>query len=228
MVQIDPNSDNLKHSPQQTVGPYVTLGLLSGKESKENDNNLLQYGGEGEEIIVRGHLFGSDGKPLFNAMVEIWQANSHGVYNHPVDSDKEGFDPNFVGFGRDITNETGQFEFKTLKPGVIIDSNHPEFKQAPNILVFIHASGVPYPLYTRIYFEDEDHDDNFMSKIPQDKVETLIAKKSEEDGETVYEIDLVLEGDADELALETKLDGEDVDDMPDASGKPVSYFFHFD
>lgn len=229
MVKINPqNSDQTKRTPQQTVGPYVTLGLLTHDQAGMRDNDLTSEGGKGEEIIVQGHLFGTDGKPVFNIMIEIWQANSEGVFNHPSEQHLEGYDENFIGFGRDITDEAGHFQFKTFKPGEIYESDQPEFSQSPNILMFIHASGVHYPLYTRVYFEDEDHDDNFLNNIPQDKVDTLIAKKVSDDGPTVYEFDIVLDGDADNIGLETKLDGEEIDNVPDGTGKPVTYVWHFE
>ncbi|AMB98555.1 hypothetical protein AWM75_00465 [Aerococcus urinaehominis] len=229
MVILNPeNNEETRRTPQQTVGPYVTLGLLNQEAGK--DNNLLADGGKGKELVISGNLFASAGDPIFNVMVEIWQANADGVYNHPSEAHMPGFDADFVGFGRTITDERGYYEFRTILPGAIADHDHPELAQSPHIIIVVHASGVPHPLYTRVYFEDQEHNDNFLNNIPADKAKTLIAKRIEGDLEQVlyYHFDMVLEGEADELALETKVDGEEMADKPDGSGKPVTYFFSFD
>ncbi|MGX7092230.1 protocatechuate 3,4-dioxygenase subunit alpha [Hutsoniella sourekii] len=227
MVQLNKKGADFTRTPQETVGPYLTLGLLSGDKVELKDNNLTSHGGSGQEITIRGHLFDSQGAPLFNVMVEIWQANSQGVFNHPAYQDREGFDPDFVGFGRDVTDERGAYQFKTFKPGKIHETDHPEFSQAPHVLLFVHASGVGYPLYTRVYFEDEEHEDNFSQRLTQAEHQSLIARRVEEDDQIIYEFDMVLQGEAEELVLESKLSGEEVEDLPDGSGKPATYFFHF-
>lgn len=228
MVQLNP-SDELKRTPQQTSGPYVTLGLLNHDEKGLRNNDLTSDGGSGEEIILRGNLFGNDGEPVFNTLIEIWQPNSNGVFNHYLYKDVEGFDPDFVGFGRDITEEKGDFEFKTFKPGSLKDPDHPDVSVAPNIILYVHASGLTNPLYTRVYFEDEENDDIFLNGLPEEDAKTLIAKKVEsEDDIIVYHINLVLDGEADDLGLATKIDGEEVEDKPDGSGLPLTYFIHIE
>lgn len=228
MVKLNPKKDYIDETPQQTVGPYLTLGLLNtGEGHEEITNDLTRNGGKGEEIIVKGHLFDSQGEPLFNVMVEIWQANSKGVYNHPIDIDSEDFDSEFTGFGRDNTDEAGFYQFKTFKPGPLINSQHPDDSQAPHLVFIIHASGVGHPLYTRIYFEDEPLDDNFLNNIPQEKVETVIARKSDKPSPTTYHFDIVLKGEKEELVLESKESEEAPEELPTISSTVSTYFYEF-
>ncbi|AMB94373.1 protocatechuate 3,4-dioxygenase subunit alpha [Aerococcus sanguinicola] len=227
MTKLDQEHLDPIRTPQQTVGPYASLGLVADEANDHITNDLVEDGGQGQEIILQGNLFGSDGKPLFNVLVEIWQANSEGVFNHPAFKDREGYDPSFVGFGRTITDERGAYSFRTFKPGAILENDYPEFSQSPHILAFVHASGVSYPLYTRIYFEDESQDDHFIQQVSEEEAKTLIAKKVEGTDLPTYQFDIVLDGDAEDMVLESKLGGEEVDDLPDGSGKAKTYFFHF-
>ncbi len=52
-----------------------------------------------------------------DAIIEIWQANSHGRYHHPADTRNLPLDPGFTDFGRTSTDEEGRYWFDTVKPG---------------------------------------------------------------------------------------------------------------
>src|SRR3954470_4620544 len=64
-----------------------------------------------------GRVLNVAGQLIHNARVEIWQANTHGRYTHPSDSNPAPLDPNFEGFGAQATDAEGRFRFKTIKPG---------------------------------------------------------------------------------------------------------------
>jgi protocatechuate 3,4-dioxygenase beta subunit len=102
----------LNPTPTQTVGPYFTLGMM-----REGDNVLVQPGTEGKRIRIEGYIYGGDGDPLFNVLLEIWQTNAHGRYNHPLDQRPLPLDPAFIGFGRASTDPRGHYWFQTVKPG---------------------------------------------------------------------------------------------------------------
>jgi protocatechuate 3,4-dioxygenase, alpha subunit len=57
----------LNPTPTQTVGPYFTLGMM-----RAGDNVLVQPGTKGERIRIEGYIYGGDGDPLFNVLLEIW------------------------------------------------------------------------------------------------------------------------------------------------------------
>ena len=151
--------DHLKETASQTAGPYVHIGTnpnwveITGVWG--GDLGLVLVGPEtrGERILVTGRIFDGLGKPLNDALVEIWQADAEGLYNSP--EEKRGkSDPHFVGWGRQPTHrETGEFRFETIKPGALpyIDGR----PMAPHITVYIVARGINIGLQTRMYFGDE-------------------------------------------------------------------------
>jgi protocatechuate 3,4-dioxygenase alpha subunit len=71
----------------------------------------------GERITLTGVVFDGDGQPIPDAMIEIWQPDSNGIFNHPLDPLQEQADPHFRGFGRVENRNAGKYEFKTIKPG---------------------------------------------------------------------------------------------------------------
>lgn len=206
-------------TPTQTVGPYFTLGLMP-----ERSNILAQPSTEGEHIRIEGYIFDGDGDSLFNVLLEIWQANAHGRYNHPLDQRPLPLDPNFVGFGRTSTDANGHYWFQTIKPGPVPYQG--DVMQAPHIVVLVHASGVAYPLITRMYFADDPRNeaDPVLQGVPPNRRSTLFAKREERDGETVYRFDIVLRGEAEELVLEGKLVAEATEDAVRGEGKAETVF----
>jgi len=213
---------NVEHTPEQTVGPYFSLGLMT-----EGDNVLVRQDTEGQRIRVEGHVFDGDGDPLFNVLLEIWQANTHGRYNHPLDQRPLPLDPNFIGFGRASTDGKGYYWFETIKPGRV--PHEGDIMQAPHIVVVVHASGVAHPLITRMYFAGDESnwsDPILQNVVPQGRRHTLIAVPREErDGMTVYRFDIVLRGQAEDLVLEGKLGEEAGEDAPSGAGKAETVFF---
>ncbi len=70
-------------------------------------NTLFTEETPGVKIHIEGHVLDGDGLPVPDAMVEIWQANAYGRYNHPSDQSEAPLDPAFLGFGRSGTDEDG-------------------------------------------------------------------------------------------------------------------------
>src|ERR1700678_2383137 len=71
----------LPHTVTEITGPQLDRTL----HLKETDRDLTaQHPGEplGERIIVSGHVYDTEGKPLRETLVEIWQANASGRYAH--------------------------------------------------------------------------------------------------------------------------------------------------
>jgi len=179
-----------KQTPSQTVGPFYSLGL-----TRWPVNTLASDSTAGERIRIEGRVFDGDGKPVPDALVEIWQANSYGRYNHPDDKQEKPLDPNFMGWGRCGTDKTGFFWFATIKPGPV--PGRDEAVQAPHINVAVFARGMLVHAYTRIYFDDEDNDSDpvLLSIRSKRRRGTLIARRDEEDGKAVYRFDIRLQGD---------------------------------
>ncbi len=160
----------MKHglTPSQTVGPYLHIGF-----DWLNTTDLAPAGVEGERIVIEGRLFDAQGEIVPDGVIELWQADTHGVYAHPDDA--RPVTPGFTGFGRCATDAEGRFRFTTIKPGKV---PAPDGRiQAPHVMVNVFARGLLRQLVTRIYFAGDQHDDDFvLQQVPSDRRATLIAK----------------------------------------------------
>jgi protocatechuate 3,4-dioxygenase beta subunit len=112
-------AEALTLTPQAGEGPYFPDHL-----PLDQDNDLLQILGgqapaEGVVTEVGGRLLNADGKPVPEAMIELWQADSNGCYLHSRGVQKgKDRDPRFQGYGKILTNEEGEYRFRTIKPGL--------------------------------------------------------------------------------------------------------------
>jgi protocatechuate 3,4-dioxygenase, alpha subunit len=134
-------------SPWQTVGPFFSLGLAPGYIADLAGPTAL-----GERISISGQVFDGEHEPICDALLEIWQADAHGKYHHPEDTQKKPLDPNFLGYGRVPTDRQGRFRFTTIKPGSVDSYLGP---QAPHLCVSLVMRGLLRRVTTRIYFPNE-------------------------------------------------------------------------
>ena len=177
-------------TPSQTVGPYLTLGLLG--ESPVTASIVSPD--DPRAIVVRGMLLDGDGDPVPDGMIEFWQANEAGRYAHPADTrDDLPLEDGFWGFGRSGTADDGYYEIVTLKPGTV---PMPDGRlQAPHVVVGVFARGLLKRLATRLYFPDEEEAnaaDPVLSELGERERTTLVAQ--EEDGGLRFDIRLQGEG----------------------------------
>ena len=190
----------------QTVGPFFSPALLREDARR---NVLTKPETAGERIRIEGRVLDGDGVPVPDAMVEIWQANAHGRYNHPADSGPAPLDPSFLGFGRSGTEDDGRYWFETVKPGAVPFSaptrpasreENGERWQAPHICVTVFSRGLLNHVVTRLYFEDEASNagDPVLARVPADRRATLLARRvagrESESAPAVYRFDIVLQG----------------------------------
>jgi protocatechuate 3,4-dioxygenase, alpha subunit len=99
-------------SASQTLGPFFHDGMLRADARR---TQLVAPDTVGERICIAGHVYDGDGLGVPDAMLEIWQANHYGRYNHPADRRDLPLDPAFHGFGRDATDAAGSYGFETIK-----------------------------------------------------------------------------------------------------------------
>lgn len=178
-------------TPSQTAGPFFHDCLL---RDDAPGNVLVRPETAGERIRIEGHVYDGDGAPVADALVEVWQANSHGRYRHPLDQRPAPLDPAFTGFGRSRTDATGRYWFETVRPGPVpFDGGRP---QAPHILVTVFARGLLNHLVTRLYFADEPANagDPVLQRVPEDQRATLLAQRAVVAGAAVYRFDIILQG----------------------------------
>jgi protocatechuate 3,4-dioxygenase beta subunit len=116
-----------------------------------------QHSGEpqGQRIFVSGRVLDSDGRPVRNALVEIWQANAAGRYAHEVDDHPAPLDPNFTGAGRCLTDAEGGYRFVTIKPGAYPWKNHHNAWRPAHIHFSLFGTGFTNRLVTQMYFPDD-------------------------------------------------------------------------
>jgi len=194
----------LPETPSQTAGPYVHIGLApfaAGFNIFENNFNhiLTQPETQGERITIEGRVFDGSGSPIRDVLLEIWQANTHGRYNHPGDQQHDKpLDSAFRGWGRGCSDfETGHYRFETVKPGAVCGRDGR--LMAPHVNLWIVARGINLGLHTRMYFADEDaanRQDPVLNLIELEvRRKTLIAHPERRGDELVYRFDIVIQGD---------------------------------
>ena len=177
----------LRPSPSQTVGPFYhfsltvteALGCMTGPVAR------------GERIRIRFRLFDGAGAPVPDGMVELWQADSAGKYDHPADTQEKAADPGFCGFGRLATDAGGACVFDTVRPGPTPDGSGG--CQAAHISVTVFARGLLRQLVTRLYFEGDPAlaDDPVLKLVPAERGGTLLARR---DAAGVWCFDIRLQG----------------------------------
>jgi len=177
----------------QTVGPFFSPALLREDARR---NVLTQPETAGERIRIEGRVLDGDGVPVPDAMVEIWQANAHGRFNHPADNGPGPLEPSFLGFGRSGTAEDGSYWFETVKPGPVPFDVERQRLQAPHICVTVFARGLLTHLVTPLYFEDEPTNalDPVLQCVPDPRRATLLARRETGGAAIVYRFDIVLQG----------------------------------
>jgi protocatechuate 3,4-dioxygenase alpha subunit len=193
----------LKESPSQTAGPYVHIGAtpnwveITGVWEQDLGLVLVDPETKGERIIIKGRVFDGTGSLVKDALIEIWQADADGLYNSPQEKKRGKADPHFTGWGRQPTDgTTGEFKFETIKPGRV------PYKDgrlmAPHITVWIVARGINTGLHTRLYFSDEEAANAecpVLARIEnKDRLQTLMASRSVENGLPTYTFDIRLQG----------------------------------
>jgi protocatechuate 3,4-dioxygenase alpha subunit len=171
----------LPTTPSQTVGPYLHIGLTWA------DGPYAVAEGTPGAGWLRGRITDGAGNPVVDGLVETWQADAAGRFDHA--DDPRGAVPapaGFRGFGRAATDANGEYAILTVKPGAIGD-------QAPHIDMSVFARGLLHRVVTRVYFADEaaaNAADPVLATVPADRRDTLVAERTE-DG---YRLDIQLQG----------------------------------
>src|SRR3954466_10875283 len=116
---------HLKETASQTAGPYVHIGLIPAMAGfdifeKNFSNVLVTPNTQGERITLESKVIDGSGTPLRDVLLEIWQANAAGRYNHSADRSTGALDEEFRGWGRAGSDfESGLVTFETIKPGAL-------------------------------------------------------------------------------------------------------------
>ena len=173
-------------TPSQTLGPYFGILLRARADCRQ-----VKDGAFGTRIVLEGRVLDGAGAGINDALVETWQADANGRYQHAEDCRPGTADPNFNGFGWAHTGKDGEFHLQTIKPGPVPAPDGGV--QAPHILVSVMARGILTRFVTRLYFEDEpaNAQDPILALVPADRRHTLIARH---DDEGRYLFNVVMQG----------------------------------
>ena len=189
----------LPHGLTELTGP-----LFGAERVRPGDDDLTQYdGGEavGQRIIVHGRLLDSDGRPVPNALLEVWQANSGGRYRHVVDQWPAPLDPHFGGLGRTVTDGEGHYRFTTIKPGAYPWKNHLNAWRPAHIHFSVFGRAFSQRLVTQMYFPDDPlfFQDPIFNSVPDPKARARMISAYDHDVTTDhwalgFRFDIVLRG----------------------------------
>ena len=146
-------------TPSQTVGPFFPLALAEGSDIEVGRRDPSGAAAQGEPIVVVGRITDEQGGPVRKALVEVWQANRWGKYEHPDDITDAPLDPNFKGWGRMLTTDDGSFRFRTIKPGAYPNPGYDNWMRPPHIHFSIFAAGLMQRLITQLFFPGEPLND---------------------------------------------------------------------
>jgi len=144
---------SLPHTISELTGPVYGHNPMGA-----SDNDLTaHFAGAplGERIIVAGRLLDEDGQGVPNALVEVWQANAAGRYRHARDNHPAPLDPNFLGAGRTLTDEAGNYRFVTIKPGAYPWRNHYNAWRPAHIHFSLFGPAFITRLVTQMYFPED-------------------------------------------------------------------------
>jgi protocatechuate 3,4-dioxygenase, alpha subunit len=144
-------------TPSQTVGPYFAIGLSRGLQ-----NEVVPAGTEGA-LTLEGTVLDGDGRPIPDAMVEIWQADPSGEYRGDY------------GWARCGTDADGCYSFVVTRPG-------PVEGQAPHLVMLVFMRGLLKAALTRVYFPDEataNERDPVLAGVPEEQRALLVAAPDE-------------------------------------------------
>ena len=173
----------LGQTPSQTVGPFFAIGL-----PWEDGPDVVPHDTPGA-VWIRGTVYDGDGVPIPDALVETWQADPAGRFDHP--DDPRGAVSGFRGFGRSPADSEGRYAIHTVKPGRVpyVDGQ----LQAPHLAVTVLSRGLLDRVTTRIYFADEEEAnavDPVLAAVPAERRDTLLARPTAEG----YHLDIHIQG----------------------------------
>ena len=175
----------LKATPRQTEGPFYPI-----QAQKDKDFDLTKVEGKegvakGEQIHIVGTVVDTEGNPVEDATVDLWQANAAGRYAHPHDKNPAPLDENFQGWAIVPSGKEGGFKFKTIKPGAYPASK--KWMRPPHIHFKVSKRGY-VELTTQMYFPGEklNETDGILQRHPKEEQELVIAKQDEDQADTLH------------------------------------------
>ena len=184
---------NCELTPRESSGPFYPLNYPL---DQDNDLTYLKdksQKAKGEIIYIKGIVKDENCEPISHANIEIWQACATGRYNHSGDRNPAELDPNFQYWGKAITNEKGEYGFKTIKPGSYPASF---FWTRPPHIHFTVRSPKHEELTTQMYFSSEslNSKDRLLRSHSKEEQEKCIITFYQKKKKQVGQFNLTLKG----------------------------------
>lgn len=172
----------LKPTPSEIEGPFYPILAQKDKDFDLTTVEGKEGRAKGKIIIIEGRVTDTNGDPLEDATVDLWQANSAGRYRHPHDPNNAPLDPGFQGWAIVPSGDNGTFRFQTIYPGTYpaVDG----WIRPPHIHFKVSKLGY-VELITQMYFPDHSlNETDFLlqSKSTEEQslmIAALISKNPE-------------------------------------------------
>ena len=178
-------------TPTEIEGPFYPI---TPQKDKDFDLTRIEGGSgiaQGRKIFIEGQVLDTDGQPVENATVDLWQANAAGRYRHPYDSNPAPVDPNFQGWAIVQSGRQGRFHFKTVLPGAYPASG--SWMRPPHIHFRVSKRGY-LELVTQMYFEGQglNRSDLLLMRKSEMERQSMVARRIKDEPET-YRYTIVLQ-----------------------------------
>jgi protocatechuate 3,4-dioxygenase, beta subunit len=156
----------IRQGLSELTGPSFGPELLSPGDGDLTTNAGTGSPALGERIVVSGRVLEQDGRPVPHTLIEVWQCNAAGRYNHVLDTHDAPLDPNFLGAGRVLTDADGRYQLVTIRPGAYPWRNHYNAWRPAHIHFSLFGPAYATRLVTQMYFPGDpllELDGIFMS-----------------------------------------------------------------
>ncbi|WP_448090667.1 dioxygenase family protein [Pseudomonas azerbaijanoccidentalis] len=187
----------IPEAARESFVPYVTD--LPVPRAGENDLTRIAPGrplAEGDRIEVFGRICDERGRPIRGALMEIWNANKWGRYTHVDDPARQPLDPNFIGIGRVMSDDNGEYRFWTIEPGAYLA--RPDIGRWRPKHVHMSLLGGSARLVTQMYFPGDEllkKDPSFYLLGDAGERHIAVENKSDQEGfKAAYQFNIVVGG----------------------------------
>jgi len=153
----------LNHKTAPGATEATVLGPFFAHGAKEYGYGAdLRHGAslKGEDVWVSGRVLSTDGRPIPNALLDIWQAKADGIYDVQTEGE-------FELRGRVKANAKGEYAFKSYKPkfysvpidgpvGDLIRATGNHHMRPAHMHAIVSASGYQ-PVITHVFVEGDPY-----------------------------------------------------------------------
>ncbi|MCR9271189.1 MAG: protocatechuate 3,4-dioxygenase subunit alpha [Hyphomonadaceae bacterium] len=177
-------------TPEQTEGPFYPIAEQADKDADLTLVNGRTDRATGVTVFVEGRVLDTDGNPIADAVVDVWQANAAGRYAHERDPNPAPLDPNFQGWAIISTDSEGRYGFKTVKPGAYPVED--DWSRPPHIHFKVSRRGYR-EVTTQMYFDGEalNDVDRILNALTQEQRTMVVARQVSEGAP--FNFDVILE-----------------------------------